>query len=669
MIRARWTERHTFAAVALAYALATILGRATVLPGEHVSLAWPAAGIGVLWLMYSAQWGAALTVQAVELALVLLATGATPLLAVSGTLAMTIQSALVVILIRRWIPEALGAGGTQSIHSLPVLARGTMTVAIGCLVGAAIGTTGLWLETGAVTWRDGLLWFGQQFGSIMLVGSVGHLTWERLVQPHAARRPASSRSELALLWLASGLVYGVVFLLPLPLAYAAIPLSIWCGVRFSTYAAAVHAGTFGGVALALTLAGRGPFSLIQDPATAALLTQAFVLVALFTALVVGTVCDQREDVLARLTSSEATAAARARLLAAMTEAMTEGLVVVDATGQVVTINGAARRLLERTSMHGSGNTAAYQLLRADGSPLPRDEHPSRRALAEGDVAPHDVVVPLENGRQRVVSVRATSLPEGTESADGRAALVVYRDVTSERAEARRLAEFAEVTAHELRSPLTTVRGWVSLASQELSGDVPSVAQARDLLGKALTGVVRLGDLLDGMLDQALAEGGELDLEPLEMAGPAGLIADLGELLAVPDITVRGPEGAIVLGDEWSVRQLFANLLGNSVKYVSPDRPLRVDVDLEVRGRRVLVGVTDNGRGIPEGEHESVFDRFSRADSAGSTVGTGIGLSICRLVVERHGGTIRSSVGQGGVGTTFTFDLPAYLPAPAGVSAG
>ena len=114
-----------------------------------------------------------------------------------------------------------------------------------------------------------------------------------------------------------------------------------------------------------------------------------------------------------------------------------------------------------------------------------------------------------------------------------------------------------------------------------------------------------------------------------MAGPDGLVADLGELLAVPDLSVRGPEGAIVLGDEWSVRQLFANLLGNSVKYVSPDRPLRVDVDLEVRGRRVLVGVTDNGRGIPEGEHESVFDRFSRADHAGSAVGTGIGLAICQ----------------------------------------
>ena len=511
-----------------------------------------------------------------------------------------------------------------------------------------------------------VLWFGRQFCGIMIVGSIGHLTWERLVQPQQARRPSASRAEGAgtVGRLRAGLRR--VFLLPAPLAYATIPFSIWCGVRFSTYAAAVHAATFGMLAVALTLAGHGPFSTLRDPATGALLTQAFVLVALLTALVVGTLSDQREDVLSRLTSSEATAAARARLLAAMTEAMTEGLAVVDATGQVVTTNGAARRLLDRTSVHGAGNSADYRLMRADGSPLPLDEHPSRRALVEGDVAPHDVIVPLEDGRRRVVSVRATALPEGTETVDGRAALLVYRDVTSERAESRRLAEFAEVTAHDLRSPLTTVRGWVSLASQELSGDAPSVAAATDLLGKALTGVTRLGDMLDRMLDQALAEGGELDLEPLVMAGPDGLVADLGELLAVPDLSVRGPEGAIVLGDEWSVRQLFANLLGNSVKYVSPDRPLRVDVDLEVRGRRVLVGVTDNGRGIPEGEHESVFDRFSRADHAGSAVGTGIGLAICQLVVERHGGTIRSSIGSGGVGTTFTFDLPAHLP-DAGLS--
>ena len=657
-----WARRGTFLAFALAFAGAALLGRMTVLPGTRVSLILPAAGIGVLWLMHSRRQLPVLSLLAAELAVVLLATGASPTLMIGGVAAISLQMALTVVLVRRWLPGVLGAGGADSIHSLPVLMRGAAAVLVGCVAGAVVGSCVLWLDAGAITWRDGLLLFARQFAGVMIVGSVGHLTWERLVMPPDGRRSSGSARELAFLWILSGLAYGLVFSMSLPLTYGVLTLTVWCAVRFSTYAAAVHAATFGALALALTLAGRGPFASPADPAVAALTTQAFLLVALMAALVVGTVRDQREDVVLLLERSEATAAARAQLLAAMTEAMTEGLVVVDASGQVVTTNGAARRLLERTSVHGAGNSADYRLMRADGSPLPLDEHPSRRALVEGDVAPHDVVVPLEDGRRRVISVRATALPGGTEAVDGQAALLVYRDVTSERAEARRLAEFAEVTAHDLRSPLTTVRGWVSLALQELSDDAPSVDAARDLLGKALTGVTRLGDLLDGMLDQALAEGGELDLEPLVMAGPDGLVADLGELLAVPDLSVRGPEGTIVLGDEWSVRQLFANLLGNSVKYVSPDRPLRVDVDLEVRGRRVLVGVTDNGRGIPQDEHESVFDRFSRADHASSAVGTGIGLAICRLVVERHGGTIRSSIGTGGVGTTFTFDLPAYLPA-------
>ena len=225
-----------------------------------------------------------------------------------------IQTALVVLLVRRWAPGNLGSGGVGSIHSVPVLSRGTTAVAVGCLAGAA------WWDVRALAGPrrrsrgpTPLLWFGRQFCGVMIVEqrrapdlgaarAAGAVTPVRGVQRRAAWL-CGSRRGWSTAWSSS---------CPCPLAYAAIPLSIWCAVRFSTYAAAVHAATFGAFAVALTLAGRGPFSTIEDPATGALLTQAFVLVALFTALVVGTLCDQREDVLARLTSSEATAAARAR---------------------------------------------------------------------------------------------------------------------------------------------------------------------------------------------------------------------------------------------------------------------------------------------------------------------------------------------------------------------
>ena len=446
----------------------------------------------------------------------MLATGASPVLAIAATLAALLQTWLVVAVLRRWVPGALGTGGGASIHSLPVLVRGTASVVLGCAAGALVGSAGLLLETGSLSWVDVALWFGRQLCGLMVVASVGHLTWERLTQPH--RRSAAGRSELALLWLGSALAYGMVFSRPLPLAYLVIPLTVWCAVRFSTYAAAVHAATFGAVFVVVTLLGRGPFSLIDDTAVAAILTQAYTLVLLMTALVLGSVRDQREDVVEQLVLSEATAAARADLLTAMNHAMEEGLVLVDGSGTVVQANDAARQLLASTSARGATSTSAYELLRPDGSPLPSAEHPSRRALAEGDAAPTDIVLPLEDGTRRVLSVRATRLPRGIEPGSGPVALLVYRDVTAERADSRRLAEFAEVTAHDLRSPLTTVRGWASMASSELVGDDPSVTRAHDLVAKALTGVTRLGDLIDEMLDHALAEGAELRPEPLELAG-------------------------------------------------------------------------------------------------------------------------------------------------------
>ncbi|RYB88394.1 hypothetical protein EUA06_21245 [Nocardioides glacieisoli] len=658
MIRSRWSGAHTFALFAVLHAVAVLIGRATVLPGQQVSLAWPAAGVAVLWLMWTQRPAAVLVTLALEQAVLMVATGASPVLAMTATLAALLQTWLVVAVLRRWVPGALGTGGEASIHSLPVLLRGTASVAIGCAAGALVGSAGILLETGSLSWVDVALWFGRQLCGVMIVASVGHLTWERLTQPH--RRPAAGAPELALLWATSALAYTVVFTHELPVAFLVIPLSVWCAVRFSTYAAAVHAATSGAVAVVVTMLGVGPFSLIDKAAVAALITQAFTLVLLMTALVVGSVRDQREDVVGQLVRSEATAAARADLLTAMNHAMAEGLVLVDASGTVVQANDSARRLLASTSARGATSTSAYELLRPDGSPLPSSEHPSRRALAEGETAPTDIVLPLEDGTRRVLSVRATRLPLGFEPGSGPVALLVYRDVTTERAESRRLAEFAEVTAHDLRSPLTTVRGWASMASSELAGDDPSVPRAHDLVAKALTGVTRLGDLIDEMLDHALAEGAELRPEPLGLAGPDGLVQDLGDLLAIPNLTVHAAGDHTVLGDERAIRQVFANLLGNAVKYADPHRPLAVEVRILGRGSRIRVEVSDNGRGIAEQDQETVFDRFSRSAPAASVAGTGIGLAVCRLVVERHGGTISCRSGPDGVGTTFTFDLPARV---------
>ncbi|MCF6379280.1 ATP-binding protein [Nocardioides KLBMP 9356] len=656
MSRMRWTDAHTFVAFAVLYALAIVLGRATVLPGESVSLATPAAGVAVLWLLLVERQRYVLVTIAAVLVPILLATGASPLFAVFGTVAALLQASLIVFLLRRWVPGALGTGGTTSIHSLPVLLRGTGVVVLGCIAGTAVGTTGLWLDSGSLTWTDVALWFGRQVCGVMIVASVGHLTWERL----RGARPGvvASDLELGVLWATSVLAYGLIFSQQLPLAFLAVPLSVWCAKRFSTLAAAVHAAAFGAISVTLTILGYGPFTLVADPAVAAILTQSFTLVVLMTALVIATMRDQREDLVAQLVRAEATAAARADLLTAMTQAMSEGLVLVDESGAVVRTNASAREMFSGMAAQRTGAEGDYELLRSDGTRMSAAERPSRRVMVEGHVPPTDIIAPMVDGSRRIVSVQATRLPEGVDHGSGPMAMLVFRDVTAERAESSRLSDFAEVTAHDLRSPLTTVRAWVSMATTELTKPDPSVARAHDLTEKALTGVVRLGDLIDGMLDHAMAAGAELVHEPIELAGPDGLVQDVADLLAVPKLSIRSAPSQVVVGDERVVRQVFANLLGNAVKYAAPGRAPAVEVHMVRRGSRVVVDVCDNGRGIPEADREAVFDRFKRSASATSVEGAGIGLSICRLVVERHGGTIVCTAGPDGVGTRFTFDLPA-----------
>lgn len=126
----------------------------------------------------------------------------------------------------------------------------------------------------------------------------------------------------------------------------------------------------------------------------------------------------------------------------------------------------------------------------------------------------------------------------------------------------------------------------------------------------------------------------------------------------------------VQGDAVLLRHLLDNLMGNAVTYCRPGVPAVVTVTGERDrapdgGTRVLLRVTDNGRGVPPDLRERIFQRFERVPGTG-VEGTGLGLSICRTIAERHGGTIRALDGPGGEGSTFEVCLP---DAPVGASEG
>lgn len=637
-----------FAAV---YVVLALLGRSTVLPGAAVSLIWPAAGLAVLWLLaeHPSRQTRVLVGIAAELIVVLALTGAPWPLLVAGPVSVVAQTWLVVVLLRKWCPDLLGAGGAFSVHSPRTLVVGTSIVLGACVLGAVLALLGLWAAGQQLDVELTLLVWGRQVVGVLAVGSVGHLAWEWFNGPAEERVRGGSRQELVALWIVSALALAAVFSQPLPLVFLIVPVSVWCASRFPTFIAAVHATVLGSAALVLTIRGMGPFSGLGDPYTAAMVTQVFLLALLLTSLAVGTLSDRVDDLVRQLATSHAQSAAQAELLSGMTESMAEGLIVLDGAGGVIQHNAAGARLAQRFRP-GDRDGALTALVTV----LARVNQEAVQGRAE--LGPGDVVVPLDDDSEMVLAVTRRPLTAEAPRGGGRTLLVLH-EVTEHRSGFRPLVEFAATTAHDLRGPLTAMRTWLSLIADE-----PAVLADEELRGpieRVDRAVMRMSHLIDDLLAQATAEGGTLAPENLVLTGEGALPAQIAELAGVGDAFSVSPDLPPVWADPHAVRQLFANVIGNAVKYAQPGTPPRVEVSGHREGGRVVVEVRDHGMGVPEEDRSLIFERFHRSRSVKSSyAGTGLGLSLCRSIVVRHGGTIECLVPAAGPGAVFRFDLPA-----------
>lgn len=222
-----------------------------------------------------------------------------------------------------------------------------------------------------------------------------------------------------------------------------------------------------------------------------------------------------------------------------------------------------------------------------------------------------------------------------------------------------LEDFAAVVAHDLKSPLATVGGFASMLETGLAGELSEDGQ--QYAGYVVQGVQRMQTLVDDLLAYARvgtrAERHHVELRTVIDDVAAFLAAQLdatGAQLVVDDTLPA------VVGDDSQLRQLFMNLIGNAVKFRRADTPPRVEVTASCAGGRVQIAVTDNGIGIDPKFRDRVFKMFQRLHTADDYPGTGIGLAICRRVVENHGGIITVDGALGG-GTVFRFDLPAGQP--------
>jgi signal transduction histidine kinase len=219
--------------------------------------------------------------------------------------------------------------------------------------------------------------------------------------------------------------------------------------------------------------------------------------------------------------------------------------------------------------------------------------------------------------------------------------------------------FLTMAAHELRTPLQAARSFVYLARRK-GGDGMNGGVERALQGLARS-VDRMARLVENLLDVSKLQRGELYLEPapVDLGGLFGEVVEhVQPLQEERRIHLRVPKGLVLLADKERLDQVITNLLTNALRYSPDGGPVLLEAREE--GEYVHIMVRDHGLGIPSDKLRHIFERFGRAHGV-SYGGLGLGLTIARGIVERHGGRIwAESTGRPGDGSTFHVLLPRQV---------
>ncbi|MGZ5399789.1 MAG: sensor histidine kinase [Nocardioides sp.] len=360
---------------------------------------------------------------------------------------------------------------------------------------------------------------------------------------------------------------------------------------------------------------------------------------------------QRVTATAELDLQRHTAQEQATLLGTVFESMNDGLVIIDCDHRVVLHNAAARQLVGRRIPIGeSVEWITYLgLERLDGEPLSAEDLPRGRR----DEFHHQLVVHNE-GANRVLELGAWPLA-GTA---GRT-VVLFSDVTAERERLSELTGFAGVVAHDLRAPLGSLHGWLELAEDSLG--VHETEKAREFVSRAQLSSVRMRQVIEDWLAYTVQRDGLLTRTHVSLGTLVGeIVASYGPDDAGVSPVFHTAADHVVDADRVLIKQLLANLIGNAVKYARPGARPQVEIRsfLDIECGFVRIEVSDCGIGLPPGEEEQIFEEFHRAAAhAASYSGTGLGLSLCRRIVNRHGGSISARNNRDG-GATVSFTLPA-----------
>ncbi|HEU5090113.1 MAG TPA: ATP-binding protein, partial [Roseiflexaceae bacterium] len=298
-----------------------------------------------------------------------------------------------------------------------------------------------------------------------------------------------------------------------------------------------------------------------------------------------------------------------------------------------------------------------------GALCPPEHLPLVRALREG-IEYRNVELYLEqpDGGGGRIPILVTSVPLRDEQGFLQGAIAVFQDMRQLHEVERLKSDFVALVSHELRTPLTTIKGCTDTLLRGValsdSARVREFVQIIDEQGE------RLQELIDNLLSLSQLEAGALRLRRELVAIPPilhGVVRQMADRLSSLRVQVEAPATLpLVSADARRIEQVVSNLLDNACKF-SPEGGI-VTVRAIVRDGNLIVSVSDQGPGIPPGEHEHVFERFYQVEQPATRQvgGSGLGLAICKSLIEAHGGQIWIDDSYT-AGTAISFSLPA-IPA-------
>jgi signal transduction histidine kinase len=667
----RWKQSTWLVLGTTAYFALGLLGRTTIAEGEVLSLVWPAAGAAMLLygLISLRWWWLASALVAVATITLNLLTGATGTQAGIFVVSNIAQAICGVLILRALSPHLRGAGGQQPLEQLRDFWSIVIASVVSSLVGAALGALGRGVLLDSWSGVDALAWWGRNAVGCVVVFTTGVLLlteWQRL-------RRSEGRAAFQDTWRARGLELGlllgitavlyltvVVYYSSLPVAFPLLVPTVWAGLRFSPLPVALHSLVVCTTVIAFTLDGRGAFASVGTWHEEVLVAQLFIglVFSLGTLLSLGR--SERLALTSTLSSARVASESQAHLMSTIIDTMHDGVTVIDERGQVLQRNPAGAEMIRSSPDALNDVMESKFALTVAGQPMRSEDFPWARAFAGENVVAQDMVLVFDDGSpNRTLSISARRLPTLTE--DGlRQAVLIYHDVTDDRAQRSELESFARVVAHDLLGPLGVVDGWTEMLALDLDEkETLTAADAAPKLDRIHTATEGMRQLIGDLLDSSTSRDQQLRSTVIDLAGLVRSIADQRSIVisgAPPRIEIDAlPK---VYADAAMVRQLLDNLIGNAVKYVAPDEVAHVTVTGRHVGDLVEVTVADEGIGIPAGQRDQIFEPFHRAHPSEGYDGHGIGLSVCKRIVERHGGRIYARPPLGEHGTRIVFSLPA-----------